>query len=217
MSERAGAHLRRDVGPLIAAAAAGDQGAWDELVTRYAPLVHAVIRSSGLNRADWPDAHQTVWLRLVEHLGQLREPAALGGWLVTTARHECYRLIRLARRTLPFDPYDESETAHVAASLLVDPATPDERLLRLERRQALRDGFAQLPSRCQELLAMLSRDPPASYREISERLGMPIGSVGPTQARCLRKLEHCPALTAFLAAGTAPKGGEHDGVVAAGR
>jgi RNA polymerase sigma factor (sigma-70 family) len=222
---------------LVGAAARGDERAWGELVDRFAPLVHSVIRSYGLNRADAADVNQTVWLRLVEHLGRLRDPTALAGWLATTCRHECYRLLRLGRRTQPFDPYDESTAGHAAAAQLVDPATPDERLLRAERRQALREGLAQLPSRCRDLLSLLAADPPASYREIGERLGMPIGSVGPTQARCLRKLRDCPALAAYGSArprrpghaGGAPAprqrtgstgeeqdGGERDGVMAAG-
>jgi RNA polymerase sigma factor (sigma-70 family) len=217
---------------LVTAAAAGDERAWDELVGRFAPLVFSVIHSYGMNRADAADVNQTVWLRLVEHLGRLREPTALGGWLATTTRHECYRLLRIGRRTQPFDPYDESVAAHVAASLLVDQESPDEHLLRAERQQALREGLAQLPSRCRELLSMLAADPPVSYREIGERLGMPIGSVGPTQARCLRKLRDCPALAEFLTAGArrpphegtdhhhdshqGRDGGEHDGVMAAG-
>jgi RNA polymerase sigma factor (sigma-70 family) len=203
---------------LVAAAAAGDERAWDELVVRYTPLVASVIRSYGLDRADAADVNQTVWLRLVEHLGRLREPAGLTGWLVTTARHECYRLLRIGRRTQPFDPYDDSPDGHAGVSLLVDRATPDEQVLLAERRQALRDGFAELPPRCRELLGLLVGDPPTGYREIGQRLGMPVGSVGPTVSRCLRKLRACPAVAALLGAPEGERrGGERDGVVAAGR
>ncbi|MFY1636498.1 RNA polymerase sigma factor [Solwaraspora sp. WMMB335] len=204
---------------LVAAAVAGDESAWVDLVRRYTPLVAAVIRSHGLDRADAADVNQTVWLRLVEHLGQLRESHALPAWLVTTTRRECLRMLRLGRRTQPFDPYDESVDGHVGVFLLVDPSTPDEDLLRAERRQALRDAFAELPARCRELLTLLVADPPASYREIGERLGMPTGSVGPTQARCLARLRNCPALAPYVR--HAPdesqpgSGGERDGAVAA--
>ena len=95
---------------------------------------------------------------------------------------------------------------------------PDEELLRAERRQALREGFAQLPPRCQALLALLTADPPMSYREVAERLGVPVGSIGPTQARCLRRLRECPAIAEFLgASASGTNGGERDGAVAAGR
>ncbi|WP_416901964.1 RNA polymerase sigma factor [Micromonospora echinospora] len=202
---------------LVSAAAAGDEAAWAELVRRYTPLVATVIRSHGLDRADSADVNQTVWLRLVEQLGRLRDSHALPAWLVTTTRRECHRLLRLGRRTQPFDPYDDSD---VGVFLLVDSAAPDEDLLRAERRQALRDAFAQLSPRCRELLALLSGDPPASYREVGERLGMPVGSVGPTQARCLARLRDCPALAPYVRlspGGAEGTGGERDGAVAARR
>ncbi|MEV0329157.1 sigma-70 family RNA polymerase sigma factor [Micromonospora echinospora] len=205
---------------LVAAATAGDESAWAELVRRYTPLVATVIRSHGLDRADSADVNQTVWLRLVEQLGRLRDSHALPAWLVTTTRRECHRLLRLGRRTQPFDPYDDSVDGHVGVFLLVDSAAPDEDLLRAERRQALRDAFAQLSPRCRELLALLAGDPPSSYREIGERLGMPVGSVGPTQARCLARLRDCPALAPYVRlspGGAEGTGGERDGAVAARR
>lgn len=197
---------------LIRAASAGDERAWTELVHRYTPLVYAVIRSYRLDRTDAADVNQTVWLRLVEQLGRLREPNALGAWLTTTTRRECYRVVRIGRRSQPFDPYDDG-----GHPLLADPTSPDEDLLRAERHQALRAAFAELPPRCRKLLALLVTDPPASYRQVGERLGMPIGSVGPTQARCLRKLRSRPALAAFVATGpdAEPNGGERDAAVAA--
>ncbi|GAA3773065.1 hypothetical protein GCM10022225_70710 [Plantactinospora mayteni] len=203
---------------LVSAAADGDEFAWAELVRRYTPLVLSVIRSHRLNRTDAADVHQTVWLRLVEHLGRVREPAALATWLATTTRRECYRLVRVGRRTQPFDPLDDVE-ASIGALLPPDLTAPDENLLRAERRQALRDGFGQLPARCRELLSLLVADPPTSYREIAERLGMPIGSIGPSQARCLRKLRNSPALAAFVGASSDAEGsgGDRDGAVAAGR
>ncbi|WFE21785.1 sigma-70 family RNA polymerase sigma factor [Solwaraspora sp. WMMD937] len=203
---------------LVSAAADGDETAWAALVHRYGPLVAAVIRSHGLDHADAADVNQTVWLRLVEHLGRLREAHALPAWLVTTTRRECHRMLRLGRRTQPFDPYDESTDAHVGVFRLVDPTTPDEDLLRDERCQALRDALAELPPRCRELLTLLVADPPASYREIGERLGMPTGSVGPTQARCLAKLRNCPALAPYVRIGPLGEqqgnGGERDAAVA---
>ncbi|MEU1756165.1 sigma-70 family RNA polymerase sigma factor [Micromonospora matsumotoense] len=205
---------------LLAAAAGGDESAWAELVRRYTPLVYSVIRAYELSRADAADVNQTVWLRLVEQLGRVRQPEALPGWLATTARRECYRLSRLSRRAQPVDPYDDAlGTYHGFSRELAGMApAPDDELLRAERRQALREGFVQLPPRCQALLALLTADPPMSYREVAERLDIPVGSIGPTQARCLRRLRECPAIVGFLgvsAIGT--NGGEPDGAVAAGR
>jgi RNA polymerase sigma factor (sigma-70 family) len=204
---------------LVSAAASGDELAWAELVRRYTPLVLSVIRAHRLNRTDAADVNQTVWLRLVEHLGRVREPAALASWLATTTRRECYRLLRVGRRTQPFDPYDDAVEGPFGVFLLADSAAPDENLLRTERQQALRDGLGQLPARCRELLSLLVADPPSSYREIAARLGMPIGSIGPSQARCLHKLRNCPALAPFVGEppGAQGSGGEHDGAMAAGR
>ncbi|WP_422773745.1 RNA polymerase sigma factor [Plantactinospora sp. WMMC1484] len=204
---------------LVSAATDGDEFAWTELVRRYTPLVLSVIRAHRLDRTDAADVNQTVWLRLVEHLGRVREPAALATWLATTTRRECYRLVRVGRRTQPFDPLDHAVGATIGALLPPDFTSPDENLLRAERRQALRDGFDQLPARCRELLSLLVADPPTSYREIAERLGMPIGSIGPSQARCLRKLRDSPALAAFVGASSEAdgSGGDRDGAVATRR
>ncbi|RIV41603.1 sigma-70 family RNA polymerase sigma factor [Micromonospora radicis] len=199
---------------LVAAAARGDESAWVELVRRYTPLVYSVIRGHDLAGADAADVNQTVWLRLVEHLDQVRKPEALAAWLAVTTRRECYRMSRLGRRTEPVDPADGAFDGYPGSS-----AAPDEDLLRAERRQALREGFAQLPPRCQELLALLTADPPLSYREAAERLGVPVGSIGPTQGRCLRRLRDYPALASYLGPGpsSATTGGDRDGAVAAGR
>ncbi|MEU7959331.1 RNA polymerase sigma factor [Micromonospora humida] len=189
---------------LLSAAARGDESAWAELVRRYTPIVYAVIRAYDLSRYDAADVNQTVWLRLVEQLGRVREPEALPGWLATTTRRECYRLSRVSRRSHPVDPYDQALEGQYGLSreLAAMAPAPDDELLRAERRQALRAGFVQLPSRCQALLALLTADPPVSYREVAERLGVPIGSIGPTQARCLRRLRECPAIVEFLGAST---------------
>jgi DNA-directed RNA polymerase specialized sigma24 family protein len=113
----------RDVQDLVAASANGDEGAWAELVARYTPLVLAVTRRFELSRADAADVNQTVWLKLVEHLGRLREPAALPMWIATTTRHECIRLQRVSRTTRSFDPLDAAGEAYRAASATTGRST----------------------------------------------------------------------------------------------
>lgn len=182
---------------LVSAAASGDDEAWAQLIERYSPLVVTVINRFGLNRADAADVNQTLWLRLVEHLDKLREPAALPGWIVQTTRHECLRLVRAEKRTWLFDPMDAAAETYVEAANPLDPDTLDAGLLRAERHQALRDAYRQLAPRCQQLVTMLLHEPPPSYEEIGQRLGIPVGSVGPTRGRCVHKLRSCPALAAF--------------------
>ena len=181
---------------LVRAAARGDEQAWDALIERYGPLVMAVIRRFALSRADAADVNQTVWLRLVEHLDRIREPEALPGWIMQTTRNECLRLLRADRRTWLFDPLDQvAETVVTAAA--VEAGDLDERLLAAERHQALRDAYEELSPRCRDLVGLLLSDPPLSYEEIGARLGVPVGSIGPTRGRCVHKLRTCPALMAF--------------------
>lgn len=180
-----------DVALLVAAAARGDQEAWNAIVDRYLPLVYSVTRAHRLSQRDAEDVNQTVWLRLVEHLDGIREPRALPKWIVTTAKHECLRLIRAGRRELPVDPLSDKgiETA--------DGAELDAELLRAERHQALRDGLAELAPAHRRLLLLLVADPPLSYREISDLLDIPIGSIGPTRARILERLRGTSALRRY--------------------
>src|SRR5262245_56865641 len=93
--------MEPDNGSLLVAAADGDQGAWSTLDDPYADLVWTVARSVRLDQADAADISQATWLRLVEHLRDIRDPAQLGSWLVTTARREALALLRRSARAVP--------------------------------------------------------------------------------------------------------------------
>lgn len=187
--DRASCSRTRTVGDLLAAARDGDQGAWNELVERFLPLVSGMIARHRLWGADAEDVNQTVWLRLVEHLGRIREPDALPGWIATTTRHECLALLRRNKRTSPVDPSFDQATA--------DPDPTDD-LMEAERRHALRTALEELSEGRRALLLMLLEDPPRPYAEISRILGIPVGSIGPTRARALATLRSTSALTALL-------------------
>jgi RNA polymerase sigma factor (sigma-70 family) len=194
---------------LVTGARDGDKSAWDELVERYAPLVWSVSRRYRLSAEDIDDVGQSVWLLLIEHLPGLREPAALPGWIATTTQRECLRVLRVGRRVEPVDPADADPDVPDAAVAV------DEELLLHERREALRAAFGQLSPRYQLLLSMLTQDPPVPYSEISRKLHMPVGSIGPNRARCLDRLRQAPALVALIDTGneTAHRtgGGEQHG------
>src|SRR6478735_1431703 len=166
---------------LVTRASGGDQGAWHELVDRYAPLVYTICTRYRLSNHDIEDVGQNVWLLLVEQLGKLREPAALPGWLATTAARKAERL----------------GTGLDDSVLFVDDAVIDEEILVAERNAALRAAFAELPPRCQQLLSMLLSDPPHSYADIHRELGIPVGSIGPQRARCLERMRRSSALAAL--------------------
>ncbi|HTQ94164.1 MAG TPA: sigma-70 family RNA polymerase sigma factor [Streptosporangiaceae bacterium] len=188
----AGADSRRDdpvTTDLVTRARTGDQQAWDALVERYAPLTWSICRRYRLGDADAEDVGQTVWLQLVDHLEAIREPAALPGWLATTTRRECLRVLGAARGQLA------AERGLGAEIRSDEQAESVEReLLAAERHTALREAFADLPPRWQRLMVLLIQDPPVPYAEISARLGIPVGSVGPYRSRCLDKLRRHPAI-----------------------
>lgn len=188
---------------LVHRARGGDQSAWDEVVERFLPLVGSVIARHRLRGADAEDVNQTVWLRLVEHLDELREPAALPGWIATTTRRECLRTMDRSRRSTPTDP-QESQVLESADSPFSDERAQDldADLLTLERHQALRDGLAALPESRRDLLLLLLHDPPIPYQQISALLDIPVGSIGPTRARALAQLRQTPALQGLDSLGT---------------
>jgi len=189
---------------LVTRARSGDKQAWDEIVERYAPLIWSICRQYRLDDADSEDVGQVVWLHLMDQLVSLREPAALPGWLATTTRRECLRNRRAAARLpLPTGAYiDEGNRADPKAVLA------EEELLVAEGHAALRQALSDLPPGCRKLVALLVADPPLSYTEISARLGIPIGSIGPSRSRCLAKLRRYPAIAALVDADAGLVGSE---------
>jgi RNA polymerase sigma factor (sigma-70 family) len=182
---------------LVQAALSGDRLAWDELVHRFSPLVLSITARYRLAPADAADVSQTVWLQLVQHLSEVRQPRALPGWIVATVRNECTRLLRAQRRVTILDPQQQGGALDEAVLSDGRPGN-DEDLLRQERHEALLAGFADLPQRHRDLLLLLLADPPLTYSEIASRLGMPVGAIGPTRARALDRLRHSAALAALL-------------------
>ena len=201
------------MGALVAGALGGDQAAWTEIVRRHTGLIVSRVRQFRLTQAQAEDVAQTVWLTLLEHLDDLREPAALPGWIATTTRRECLRAIGQTQHQIPVDP----TTGALDAPALDDEDGMAIALIRTERHRALLDGLAELPEHQRRLLLMLSTDPPPSYQEVSERLGIPVGSIGPTRQRGLDRLRRTQAIRDYLAATTGPALGEGgDDVLALG-
>jgi RNA polymerase sigma factor (sigma-70 family) len=159
-------------------------------------LVLGVARRYRLCPDDVADVSQALWLRLVEHLDDIREPRALPGWIVTTTKHEALRLLKARERAVPVDP----QTGFALNEVDDDDEGLEEDLLRLERHQALREGLQELRPQHRALLMLLLADPPLSYDDISRRLGIPKGSIGPTRARSLEALRNTAALQTLLCA-----------------
>ena len=169
-----------ELADVVRAAAAGDASAWSALTERFAARIRTVARRHRLAAHDVEDVVQTTWLQLLRHIGQVRDPLALGGWLETTARHESLRIIRGAQRERPSEAEIEPG----------DPAPPvdEQRLAAAERAAAVAAALTQLPHPQRRLMGMLVAEPAAPYADISRALDMPIGSIGPTRARALDRL-----------------------------
>jgi len=183
-----------DVALLVKEAAAGNGSAWNELVVRYSPMVASIARRYRLSAPDTEDLCQTVWLRLVEGIGAIRDPERVGGWLAAVTRHESLRLARRSSRETPVADtgLDDAPSAERDA---------DDRILALELTGAVWEAIDRLPARTQEVMRHLVADPAPGYDEVAACLGIPVNSVGPTRHRALRALGRSPVLTA---AGFAP-------------
>jgi RNA polymerase sigma factor (sigma-70 family) len=171
-----------DIAGLVRGAAAGDRYAWERLVDQYARLIWSITSEFKLSESDAADVAQTTWLRLLEHIDRIEYPDRIGSWLAATARNECLRSLA-ARKRVVLAHDDEVLTGAAATEPEVD-----ERLLAYESAQVVREAMSSLPGRWQRLLEMLMADPPVPYTEISDQLGLPVGSIGPTRGRCLARL-----------------------------
>ena len=181
-----------EVTVLIHRAAEGDRAAWNAIVDEYAGLVWSVVRGFRLGDAQAADAVQTTWLRLIEHVTAIRDPERLPGWLRTTTKRVCLETIRVSGREHPVA--EHWEDARLASNRPgADDDGPESCSIRKDQQRLVRAALAALPERHQVLLSLLVASPPVSYEEISEQLGMPIGSIGPTRARILARLREALA------------------------
>ena len=167
---------------LVRAAAAGDSKAWDGLVSRFVALLWSIAFRHGLNENDAADVVQNTWLRLFEHIDDVREPARVGSWLATTAPREALRIVAQHKRMVPSD----DEATFDGADRLQAPV--DEQLLARELADQAVAALEALPPTWRALVVALTQDPPLTYEEIVADLGVPIGSIGPTRGRSVRKL-----------------------------
>ena len=172
---------------LVGSARAGDDRAWERLHARFTPMLRSVAHSYRLSSSDIDDAVQTTWLRLLSHIDRVREPAALAGWLATTVRRECLRLLQRPVREYVTDDPQLGERVDLVSD-------PERELLAAERRVLLMRALDALPERHRRLMVLLLTQPKMDYATVSATLGMPRGSIGPIRARSLARLQGDPQL-----------------------
>jgi RNA polymerase sigma factor (sigma-70 family) len=171
-----------DIAALVRRAADGDKQAWNRLVDQYGRLIWSVTVRFKLSESDAADVVQTTWMRLIEHIDRIEQPDRVGSWLAVTARNECLRHVAARKKIVLVREDVEFDSANHHGPEV------DEALLAAERAQVVREAMAHLPAQWRQLLELLMADPPISYAEISDQLGVPVGSIGPTRGRCLAKL-----------------------------
>lgn len=174
---------------LVKRAASGERPAFDSLVEQFTSLVWSVCATNGLSRHESEDVAQGVWLRVVEHLGNIREPERFAGWLSAITRNECMATIRYNAR---------ARQRAIDAEVHVEPSVPGPEAAAVEQdvHAHVRRALASLDDRCRELLLLLTAAPQLSYNEVSAAMQMPVASIGPTRSRCLEKLRRSPAIVA---------------------
>lgn len=182
--------------PVVRAAGRGDGDAWDSLVERFTPTMRGVVRGYRLSPADVDDVVQFAWASAFAQIGRLREPEAFGGWLMVTARREALRTLERRRREVLVEELrhpDEAEDSAVESALV-----------EAEQRQAVHAAVDRLPYRQRRLIRALMCDARESYADVSRKLDMPLGSIGPTRERALARLRRDRGLTSLLSHETAP-------------
>jgi len=171
---------------LLAACRRGDEGAWEALVLRYQRLIYAIPRRAGLDEDAAAEIFQDVFTTLLESIETIEQPSRLQAWLVTTAKRKTWRTVGRAKALRPFASEEGEEEMYDLAD---EGLLPDEALTRLEEQHLVRAALGELGERCRALLQMLfyaAEAPP--YSDIAAALGTSEGTIGPTRARCLKKL-----------------------------
>ena len=166
------------VGPpdleLLTACRAGDPEAWELLVERYERLVFSVALRNGVTREEAADITQMTFIALLESIGKLREEQRVASWLMSVARRLAWRQRRRSDR-------DRLGLEGVS--------WPDDAIATWERVTVVHEGLQRLGRACRDLIQALYFDPASpSYAAVAERLGRPIGGIGPMRARCLQRL-----------------------------
>lgn len=174
---------------LVRACRRGDAAAWEALVARYQRLVYSIPRRAGLGEELSADVFQQVFAMLIEHIHRIEQPERISGWLATTARRESWRLSRRERQTRT--SHTALDTADERDIIPDDLPLPDDVLLRIEEQSTVQTAVTGLAEPCRTLITLLFYQPDTPpYERIAAALNIPVGSVGPTRARCLQKLRH---------------------------
>ena len=154
----------------------GNQNAWETLIRRYQNLIYSVPIRYHFSAHDSADVFQHVCVTLLEKLKTLRNSHTLSSWLYVTTKRHCWKIAKKQKMETEFIEDNEFSNEPGSENLVL--------------QHQIKSCVNQLSEKCRELISALYYiDPPLSYDEITEKLGIPFGSIGPTRARCLEKLK----------------------------
>lgn len=175
-------------GLLVRDCLANRPGAWEEFLHRYSNLIYSTILKDGLPRTEQEDAYQAAIVAIYRQLGSLRDTARLVPWIVVISHRQAINRIRARRKETSLDDISAADLAKAEAALANSDGLPDVQVVALERAQQATETLSRLPERCRRLIQLLFyEDPAPDYSEIARQEGIPVGSIGPTRARCLEK------------------------------
>ncbi len=173
-----------DLERLFAKCRQGDPDAWGKLVERFQGMVYSVPRRHGLGPEDCADVFQATFQSLYRNLDRIDTALGLPRWLGQTAARESLRVRRISARSTSTEELSKT----LDEILVAEEATAEQEAIAAAESESLRQAVESLPPRCRQLIAMLYLQGDVPYLEVAERLRMPVGSIGPTRARCLEKL-----------------------------
>lgn len=163
----------------------GKENAWEELVERYQRLIATIPRRAGLSEEQVSDIFQDVFMTLLEKMQSIEQPEKIRSWLVTTAKFKTWAIVNGRRDQSSIDD-EENPTTHILSD---DSPLADDKLIELEQQHLVRTALNRLEERCRTILTMLYlKDPPSSYLEVAEEIGVGETSISPLRARCLKKI-----------------------------
>ena len=182
---------------LLTADKCPDEHSWNALIEDYQSIINSVCRRYRLKPEDTADVSQTVWMKVVDNLDRIREPRAMPAWIKTTALRTALAVLSSRNRLTLLDFSQDNSAGWTPLTTSPSDSEVDAQMVDAERRAAVRAGLAELTESHRALLSLLVADPPITYQQISDQLGMPVGSIGPTRARSLRKLAATTSIRAL--------------------
>jgi RNA polymerase sigma factor (sigma-70 family) len=159
----------------------GNEEAWAFLIDKYKNLIFSIAVRRGFSREDSTEIFEEVAAQLLSELARIREPAALGGWLIQVTLNRCTLWQKRRAR--------ESVDENAVHAVSVQRETAESLILEAEREQILREGVRTATPQCRQLIRMLFfENPPLPYQDVAAGLGIATGSIGFVRRKCLDRL-----------------------------